>query len=397
MPINKVIYSVDFPAKTLISRLIPVMKKKKAIISVINDLVTDQRVDRTAGVLAEMGFEVLLVGRRKTDSPRMPERQYETFRMRLLWEKGPLFYAEYNIRLFFLLLSREADLLVSNDLDTLLPNYLVHKLKRIPIVYDSHEYFTATPELVNRPKVQRVWKWIEKTIVPKLKNCITVNNSIAKLFEQDYHVPFKVVRNIPLRRKITEIPTRKMLGLPEDKKIVLLQGSGINVQRGAEEAVEAMQYIDNALLLIVGGGDVLAELKKSVGELSLQHKVMFVPRQTPEKLAGYTANADIGLTIDKDTNINYRFSLPNKLFDYIYAGVPVLATPLVELKNIIQHYEIGEFIDNHDPVYIAETIKNMLQDEKRLAFYKQNTARAASELNWDNEKQTLIEIFTPYA
>jgi glycosyltransferase involved in cell wall biosynthesis len=373
------------------------MKKKRAIISVINDLVTDQRVDKTASVLVELGFEVLMVGRRKVDSPPMPDRNYETNRMRLLWEKGPIFYAEYNFRLFFMLLTHPSDLLISNDLDTLLPNFLIHKLKRIPIVYDSHEYFTATPELVDRPKVQRIWKWIERAIVPKLKKCITVNASIANLFEQEYNVPFKIVRNIPRRRENSEIPSRQALGLPEDKKIVLLQGSGINVQRGAEEAVEAMQYLDNVLLLIVGGGDVLPVLKTMVEKLSLSDKVKFVSRQTPEKLAGYTANADIGLTIDKDTNINYRFSLPNKLFDYIYAGVPVLATPLVELKNIIQHYEIGDFIENHDPEHIADKIKEMLGDEKRMNLYKENTRKAAAELNWENEKKTLVEIFTPYA
>jgi len=373
------------------------MKKKRAIISVINDLVTDQRIDKTAGVLADLGFDVLMVGRRKYDSPHMPDRTYETLRMRLLWEKGPLFYAEFNIRLFFLLLSRPAELLVSNDLDTLLPNYLVHKIKRIPLVYDSHEYFTATPELVERPKVQRIWKRIEKMIVPRLKNCITVNASIADLFYQEYHVPFEIVRNIPRRREIADKPSRTALGLPEDNKIVLMQGSGINVQRGAEEAVEAMQYIDNVLLLIVGGGDVLPFLKKKVHELSLQKKVKFVSRQTPENLAGYTANADIGLTIDKDANINYRFSLPNKLFDYMYAGLPVLATPLVELKNIIQKYQIGEFIDNHEPEHIAAKLKSMLKDEKQLALYKKNTQKAAAELNWENEKLTLIKIFAPYA
>jgi glycosyltransferase involved in cell wall biosynthesis len=373
------------------------MKKKRAIISVINDLVTDQRIAKTADVLVDLGFEVLMVGRRKIDSPKMPNRAYETIRMQLLWEKGPFFYAEYNLRLFFLLLSRPADLLVSNDLDTLLPNYLVHKIKRIPIVFDSHEYFTETPELVDRPKVQRVWKWIEKTIVPKLKNCITVNASIADLFEKKYHIPFKVVRNIPQRRENIDIPNRKELGLPEDKNIVLLQGSGINVQRGAEEAVEAMQYIENTILLIVGGGDVLPFLKKMVIDLKLEKKVMFVARQSPEKLFGYTVNADIGLTIDKDTNINYRFSLPNKLFDYIHAGVPVLASPLVELKNIIEYYEVGEFICSHDPHHIAEVINKMLSDNALMKKYKLNTAKASAELNWEKEKNTLIEIFAPYA
>jgi len=89
--------------------------------------------------------------------------------------------------------------------------------------------------------------------------------------------------------------------------------------------------------------------------------------------------------------------LPNKLFDYIYAGVPILATPLIELKNIIQKYEIGDFIKNHDPEHIAKTISTMLKDEKRLTMYKANTRIAAAELNWENEKKTLIEIFAPYA
>lgn len=232
---------------------------------------------------------------------------------------------------------------------------------------------------------------------PKLTNCITVNASIANLFEEEYHVPFKIVRNIPIRRQNEEISARASLGLPEDKKIVLIQGSGINIQRGAEEAVEAMKYLDNILLLIVGDGDVVPVLKTMVNELSLQKKVRFVSRQTPENLAGYTANADLGLTLDKDTNINYRYSLPNKLFDYIYAGVPVLSSPLVELKNIILQYHIGEFIESHNPEHIAATIKSMLQDEKKIAFYKANTKKAASELSWEIEKKTLIEIFAPYA
>lgn len=373
------------------------MKKKRAIISVINDLVTDQRVDKTASVLEDMGFDVLLVGRRKIDSPAMPGRNYETFRMRLLWEKGPLFYIEFNFRLFFLLISRPAMLLVSNDLDTLLPNFLVHKARRIPLVFDSHEYFTETPELVNRPKVQRIWKWIEKTCVPRIKDLITVNDSIARLFEEKYKVKFKVVRNIPRKREIAEIPSRAELGMPFGKKIIILQGSGINVQRGAEEAVEAMQFIENAVLLIIGGGDVIPDLKKMVQERSLQEKVSFVTRQTPDRLAFYTANADIGLTIDKDTNINYRFSLPNKLFDYIHAGIPVLATPLVELKNIITKYGIGEFILSHEPAHIASAITGMLNDEKQLAIYKANTLKAAAELNWEKEKTVLIEIFSQYA
>ncbi len=373
------------------------MKNKKVIISVVNDLVTDQRVAKTADVLQNLGFEVLMVGRRKVDSPRMNERSYETIRMQLLWEKGPFFYIEFNIRLFFFLLFRKAHLLVSNDLDTLLPNFIIHKLRHIPIVYDSHEYFTETPELVNRPLVQGIWKRLEKLIVPRLKTCITVNMSIKKLFDDKYRVPFHVVRNIPAKPGFKITATRHELQLPVDKRIIILQGSGINIQRGAEEAVEAMQYIENALLLIVGGGDVINFLKELTVRLKLDNKVLFIGRVTPEKLAAYTCNADVGLSIDKDTNINYRYSLPNKLFDYLHAGIPVVASQLPEIQNIIEQYNVGVFINNHNPEHIAETIRNLLEDTEKYESLKKNTAKAANELNWETEKDILIKLFEPYA
>jgi glycosyltransferase involved in cell wall biosynthesis len=369
------------------------MAKKRALISVINDLVTDQRVDRTARVLLDLGYEVLMVGRQKHDSLRMPDRPYQINRMRLLWEKGPLFYAEYNLRLFFFLLWQKCDLLVSNDLDTLLPNYLVHKLKRAPIMFDSHEFFTETPEVIHRPFVKNFWKKLEKFSVPNLKYCVTVNESIASLFFQEYRIKFSIVRNIPRDQEYANLASRLTLGLPEDKKIVLLQGAGINIQRGAEELVEAMQYMEGTLLLIVGGGDVLPLLKELTQKLSLGEKVKFIPKQTPEKLFAYTSLADLGVTLDKDTNINYRFSLPNKLFDYIHARLPILASPLPEIRKIIDTYQIGCLIENHDPRHIADRIIYAFQDQDRYNTWKVNLNKAAEDLKWEKEKEVLIRLF----
>jgi len=369
---------------------------KKVIVSVTNDLVTDQRVDKTCNTLTAMGFNVILVGRRKTDSSSLALRTYQTHRMRLLWEKGPFFYAEYNIRLFFYLLTNSADLLVSNDLDTLLPNFLVSRLRKLNLIYDSHEYYTETPELVNRPLVKRVWKIIEQWIFPKLTDVITVNESIARLYENEYKVHVKVVRNIPLAVEIASAETRNSLGLPVNKNIILMQGAGINIQRGAEEAVEAMQYLDNCLLLIIGGGDVLEILKEKTAALNLSEKVIFIPKQPYNRLRDFTSNADIGLTIDKDTNLNYRFSLPNKLFDYIHSGLPVLASRLPEISMIVEKYGIGSFIENHDPKHIAEKIKSMLADTGKMAEYKANALKASWELNWQNEEKVLINIYRKY-
>jgi len=365
---------------------------KKAIVSVTNNLLTDQRVDRTCNTLTKLGYEVLLIGRKLETGKIINDRKYKLKRMCLLFNKGPLFYAEYNFRLFFLLLFKKAALLVSNDLDTLLPNFLIHKIKNVPIVYDSHEYFCGVPELQVR-WAKKVWQRIEKWIFPKLKNIITVNDSIAKLYHEEYGKDLTVVRNIPVKRKFKNLRSRKELGLPADKKIILLQGAGINIDRGAEEAVQAMQYVDNALFLIIGGGDVIEILKKMTVDLKIENKVKFIPKQAFEKLYNYTIYADIGLTLDKDTNINYRYSLPNKLFDYIHAGVPVLASDLVEIKRIIEKYEIGDLIDNHKPENIAGKLNQILANKDTLKTWKKNLKRAANELSWEKEEKKLIGVF----
>jgi len=343
-----------------------------------------------------MGFSVLLVGRWLPGCLALDDRPYETHRMTLIFRRGPLFYAEYNIRLLFFLLIHRCHLLVSNDLDTLPANFVAHRLKRVPIVYDSHEFYTETPELVNRPAVRGIWEFIEEYIFPKLTDIITVNESIAKLYQEKYNKVLKVVRNVPRTPSLKADADRESLGLPVNQKIIVLQGAGINIQRGAEEAVEAMLYIPNALLLIIGSGDVLETLKIKVEELGLQDKVKFIKRLPYPKLIQYTRLADLGITLDKDTNLNYHYSLPNKLFDYIHAGIPVLASRLPEIAKIVEGYNIGRITESHEPKHIANLINEMLNDEVQNKIWKTNLISAAKELNWEKEEKTLIELYQKY-
>ncbi|MBU1370996.1 MAG: glycosyltransferase [Bacteroidetes bacterium] len=370
---------------------------KNVYVSVINDLVTDQRVHKSCTSMQKAGFKVFLIGRRLRNSPPMDTRSYSCKRMRLYVEKGPLFYAWFNIRLFFLLLFSKQDLLVSNDLDTLLPNFIISRLKRIPLVYDSHEYFTETPELTGRPIVQKVWKAIEKYVLSRMDEMITVNESIAGLFREKYGIVVHVVRNVPFRLHLKPESSREQLNLPANKRLLILQGSGINIQRGAEELVLSMKYIDDSLLLIIGGGDVLPVLKQMCKANKLDDKIMFLPRMPYAELIKYTTLADLGFTLDKPTNLNYRFSLPNKLFDFIQAGVPVIASDLPEIRRIIESYQIGNFIPSHEPEDIARVIRESIDNKALRTKWKNNLTFAAHQLCWENEEKVLLKIYGQYS
>lgn len=371
-------------------------QKPKVIVSVINDLATDQRVARVCFMLTEMGFSVMQIGRVLPNSPPLPERPWQQKRMRLLFRRGPLFYAEFNFRLLIFLLFHKARLLVANDLDTLLPNFLIHKLKRIPLVYDSHEFFTETPEVIHRPLVRGVWLTLEKLALPRLPWMITVNESLAVIFSRKYGLEVIPIRNVPSLRPLPSPANLAAEGIPVGKDVLILQGSGINIHRGAEEVVEALRYLDNAVLVVIGSGDVIEYLKEQARQEGIAGKVFFFPRMPAEKLATYTAAATVGLSVDKDICPNYHFSLPNKLFDYIHAGTPVLASNLPEVRKVVEQWQVGRILPGHDPQLIAATLREMLSDREALTRYHQNCLKAREELCWEKEKLALQKRYEAY-
>lgn len=341
----------------------------------------------------ERGYEVILIGRKLQSSKEMESRLYKTKRLRLFFEKGALFYAFFNLRLFFVLLFRRVDILVSNDLDTLLPNYLVSKLRSKKLVYDSHEYFTEVPELIERPKVQKVWLRIERFIFPKLTNIITVNNSISNKYHERYNKQLVVVRNVSPLWIEENCLSKEDLGIPTGKQICIMQGAGLNKDRGVEEAIRAFEFIDNAVLLIVGHGDVIPEMKILVKQLSLTDKVLFFGKRPYKELMHFTAHANLGFSFDQPSNENYLFSLPNKIFDYLHAETPILCSNLVEVAGIVNKYNIGQIVTDFSSEALAKQISTILTDSILLKTWKENCQKAKQIECWENEVQKLVQIY----
>jgi len=362
---------------------------QKIIISVTNDLTTDQRVHKVCTSLQEMGFEILLAGRKLENSLPL-QRNYKTHRIDLFFNRGFLFYAEYNFRLFFYLLFQKKTIVLANDLDTLLPNYLISKLQKKKLVYDSHELFTEVPELINRPKTQNIWLKIEQYILPKLKNTYTVCQSIANYYNEKYQTNFKVIRNIPIYQPVKYEACKLPLEI-KNKKIIIYQGA-LNIGRGLELMLETMHYLENHLLILVGDGDIAIQLQQQVKQNKLENKVHFLGKKTPKELKKITKLADLGVSVEEDLGLNYRYALPNKIFDYIHANIPVLVSDLPEMKNLVKNYKIGEIITDRNPKKIAIQIEKMLKSD--LTLIKENLQKATVKLQWKNEEKILKNIFT---
>lgn len=363
------------------------MSKQRIIISVTNDLVTDQRVNRVCCSFLTLNYDVLLVGRKLKNSLPV-DRKYQTKRFNLRFNKGFLFYANYNIHLFFFLLFSKSTLLWSNDLDSLPANYLISKIKGTKLIYDSHEYFTEVPELVNRPKIKKIWESIERKIFPRLKNVITVSQQIANEYTKKYNVDVKVIRNLPIKVKdYYEVKNIKK----EGSKIIIYQGWA-NVNRGLEPLVEAMQCIESAHLYIIGDGDIFDNIIAQVLNLKLQDKVTLLGKIPFELLPHYTHQADLGVSLEENVGLNYKYALPNKLFDYISAGVPALTSNLPEMEQIVKTYHVGETIEQITPIAIAEKINNLLANETLLKEYAENCLKAKEELCWENEEKKLYDF-----
>jgi glycosyltransferase involved in cell wall biosynthesis len=370
------------------------MSKKRITVSVISELTTDQRVIRICTSLQQMGFDVYTIARRFSDSLPLDNYIFKANRIHCFFRKGFLQYAEFNIKLFFRLLFTKTDYFLANDLDTLVPNYIVSKLRRKKIFYDTHEYFTGVPELTSSPFKKRVWKFFENWIFPKLPVVYTVNESVKRKYEQEYGNKIHVIRNVPVT--ISVIPKEK----PENWKgriVLLMQGIGINPGRGGLELLETMKYLpENYHLVYIGGGTQWDTIVAKRKEWLLEGRVDMISKVSPAELKRYTPLASLGFTLDGFESENYLFNLPNKIFDYVHAGVPVVATPIPEVKLIIEQYNCGICLQSLETKEMARQIENLMNDQQQYQLIKKNTAIAAKELNWESEQNKLIAIYQPF-
>jgi glycosyltransferase involved in cell wall biosynthesis len=355
---------------------------KKITFAVTTDLNYDQRMQRICASLANAGYQVLLVGREWPVSRPLQPQVYKQYRLKCWFNKGKLFYLEYNLRLLFYLLFQRADAFGAADLDAALPVWLKCKLSGKPFVFDAHEYFPEVPEVIARPKVQKFWRRVEAFIVPKTNLRYTVTESLAEIFTENYGKPFATIRNIS-RLNAIEIPEKS-------NRYLLYQGA-VNAGRGLEMLLEIMPEIE-AELWICGRGDLFEVLQNRSKELKLENKVKFLGYKLPAELAEITRNAFIGMNLLENLGLSYYYSLANKFFDYLHAGVPQVCINFPEYQNLNRKYEVG-FTVPLEKEALKNALNQLLTDRECYEKLVQNCLNAREVLNWQNEEKKLLALY----
>ena len=339
-------------------------------------------MQRIAGSLSALGYAVLLVGRKKASSIILHTQPFQQKRLFCFFEKGFLFYAEYNLRLFLFLVFTRADIVCAIDLDTILPCYFSSLLKQQKRVYDAHELFTEQAEIIRRPWIQKCWSWIEAFSVPRFTVGYTVNEFIADYFKEKYGVTYAVIRNLPIQYPLENYSS---------EGYILYQGA-VNEGRCFETLIPAMQSV-NAPLWICGNGSFFEQTKQLIQQYKLEDKVLLKGMIAPEQLVHITQKAAIGLTLFSLQGLNQYHSLGNRFFDYMMAGIPQLCVNYPEYQKINAAFGFASTIDEPDSISIARELNKMLSDRVLYEELQQNALKARSVLNWEQEELKLRAFY----
>ena len=364
------------------------MNKKKIFVAVTNDISTDYRVHKICNYLISKNFNVDVFGRVLPNTIAV-KRDYKIIRKKHFFNNEAWFYAEYNIRLFFYIIFRKYDYILANDLDTLPACFFASKLKKTTLVYDSHELFSESVELQGRKFVQGFWRKLEDFFLPRIKYAYTVSQSIVDFYDDKYQNKMGLIRNIPLKRDLLQV---EEVTFPTKNKTILYQGV-LNPGRGIKPMIKALHFIDNLDLIIIGYGKVEEDLKAFVTQQKMTERVHFLGRVERDKLFNYTKQATLGMVLEEPLGLSFMYSLPNKLFDYIHAEIPIIAGNLPEISRIINEFKVGVLVGDYQPKTIANAIHNLLEDKTLLSQIKENQQRAKEILCWEIECKKLDNYF----
>jgi len=361
-------------------------------------------VIRESKALAKEGYDVTVVAY-WMEGLKLEEIQndYKIFRIPIItksWSNNPLIqlikYLEFLIKALWLIKKIQPDICHGHDPDGLLIGYVCKLFWQSKLIYDSHELWSDSIQMhANRRSLFKIGRKIEKILINHAEVVITVNQSIAEIINKENDVmSIAVVRNIPNEMNFVSQFTREGLGFPDCEFHIIYVGN-IERGRGVDVVIKAMEMVDNDIGLVLMGRNSLfkKDMEKLCRSINLDGRIKFIKPVYPSEVVGVCKLADAGIAPIQNLCKSYYYSLPNKIFEYIHAKIPVLCSDFPEMKNIVDNYSVGEVFNVDEPSSIIGVINNCFNDPDKIIRYKQNCLKASKILNWNNEEKQLFNIY----
>ncbi len=379
------------------------------VLLTLNNFTHDTRIHRTATALSQAGNHVTVLalwqqGLAKQESNPSGyhiERIHLTSRSWRNRTLGPLLkYLEYSLKVWKRAGKVPAAIYHANDANTLPAAWLAAKRNRASLIYDAHELETGRNWTATRLAgfYEQIHAWPEKMFIHHANAVITVNQSIADRLVELYHIAQPVVvMNCPDPKAeafTTPDRLRRELHIPDPLKIILYQGI-VTRGRGIELLIDAVQTLPETAIVILGDGALLPALRERLDKGEIQ-RVYLPGKVKPADLPSYTASADLGAVLIEPTCESYRLSLPNKFFEYLHAGLPIIGSNIPELARLIQVEDVGVVVELQKPREIENAICSLLGSPHRLADFRANALKAAKKYSWEKEKLILLELYEKF-
>ena len=376
----------------------------KVVHIVLNTFVQDSRVMRECKSLTENGYDVMVIAYwMKGLKEEEFQDGYTIKRLRLKtksWTNNSIVqvfkYLEFLIKALLIIRNIKPEICHGHDPSGLFVAYYAKVFWDCKLIYDSHELWGHTSHMKNYNKIlYKTGGVFEKYIIKISDIVITVNKSIADILKQNTGKEnIKIIRNISEINTVNLKLKRSRLNLPNYKFILIYIGS-LAQGRGVNRLIECMTNVHKDIGLAIVGGEEKYHVgyNKLIERFFLSGRIRLLPSVSPNEVISICSVADVGIHPIENTCLNHFYCLPNKLFQYIQAGIPVLCSDFPEMRKIVDGYKIGEVFDVENINNISDTINILFKDMERLMEYKNNCVQASATLNWDIEKLKLFDIY----
>ncbi len=370
------------------------MSTPRVLLALTADVRMNARARKQIRALQEAGMHVTVLGLKTENSFPLPEAIH-WIPSHIPSRSGPTFFLTWHRKLSeHLAQLPAADIYHASDLYVLPALAHVAKHHGARLVYDARERYPYVAGTAGKPLVQRFWYYLERHYIHQADLVCTVSAGLARALRQDYGIPLPLLLpNVPEYRKVS--PTthiRKHLQLPSYTPILLHQGV-MKSGRGCHLLMDAMRDLPEAVLVFMGHGPLQKLLERQVALLGLQQRVFFLPPVPPDELLSWTASADVGITLLEDVCENHRLALPNKVFEYLMAGLPVVASALPEMERFIQTYGVGRTVDPANRETLVNTLRQMVTDIRLRETIKAAIPRVWEDYRWEHHVRRFIEAY----